>query len=249
MKQAGYGSDLARLKQEEDAKNYRDSLLKADRDSVVRNKVFDLDSDYYNLETGDYLTVEERKAIQKRKDELKSIRGNRARRALVVDLDFETGKVREKNKYETYEKVEDRVIQEILKNAEERRANQRNSSYQLRPQNLPTADKFVPTVCFLNQLKGPSFQYNCQESTSQIPTADELEFTNIYADKDLEYAEVERKGFYLSVSQPEASKLMSGENWLVSLKLNSYTECLGISLIPRKSQLKARSTSLHNKLK
>jgi hypothetical protein len=32
MKQAGFGSDISRLKQEEEAKNYRDMLLKADRE-------------------------------------------------------------------------------------------------------------------------------------------------------------------------------------------------------------------------
>lgn len=32
MKQSGFGSDMSRLKQEEEAEKYRDTLLKADRE-------------------------------------------------------------------------------------------------------------------------------------------------------------------------------------------------------------------------
>jgi hypothetical protein len=35
MKNAGFGSDMSRLKQEEEAKQYRDMLLKADRERYM----------------------------------------------------------------------------------------------------------------------------------------------------------------------------------------------------------------------
>jgi hypothetical protein len=173
MKQAGFGSDISRLKQEEEAKNYRDTLLKADRESIVRNKVFDLDSDYYSIETAHFLTEEEKKAIQKRKDELKRINNNRATRKMIIELDFESGTVKETQADEINEKFEDEVIQDILHKAEIRQAKQQ--PYKLRDPNLPSVNKFVPL-------------YNAEISTSTIPTADQVKFSNVYPNEEHEFS-------------------------------------------------------------
>lgn len=106
MRKAGHGSDLGRSREEEEAQKYRDMLLKADRErwvcrvnsivlSVVRNRVFDQDADYYNVENGHYLTEEERHAIQRRKDELHRLQLNRGGRAVMVNMDFAAGTVQE----------------------------------------------------------------------------------------------------------------------------------------------------------
>ncbi|KAI6223251.1 Zf-C2HC5 domain-containing protein [Aphelenchoides besseyi] len=202
LREAGYGSDIARRKHEDEAQNYRDMLLKADRESVARNKVFDLDSDYYNIETSHYLTAEERKAIQKRKDDLKHQRQSRARQPMVMELDFAKGTVTDTSKQQQIETAEDEVIQSILARASRRQQEQSSSGYVLRDKKLPTSTTFMA-------------RYNIDSSRSEVPTADAFDFSHSVADRDHLYAEVERKCYCLSVTQPMASRIVNGrKNYL-----------------------------------
>ncbi|KAI6180623.1 hypothetical protein M3Y98_00740800 [Aphelenchoides besseyi] len=202
LREAGYGSDIARRKNEDEAQNYRDMLLKADRESVARNKVFDLDSDYYNIETSHYLTDEERKAIQKRKDDLKHQRQNRARQPMVMELDFAKGTVTDTSKQQQIETAEDEVIQSILARASRRQQEQSSSGYTLRDKKLPTSSNFMA-------------RYNIDSSRSEVPPADAFDFSHSVADRDHLYAEVERKCYCLSVVQPLASRIVNGrKNYL-----------------------------------
>jgi hypothetical protein len=114
--------------------------------SITRNKVYDLDSDYYSIETAHFLTEEEKKAIQRRKDELKHLNQSRAKRRMVIEMDFEAGIIKETVKNESYEKYEDEEIQRILRAAEERQAKQRTGLYKLRDPNLPTISNFDAKV-------------------------------------------------------------------------------------------------------
>lgn len=154
-----------------------------------------MDSDYYSIETAHFLTEDEKKAIQKRKDELKRLSNNRAQQKIVMELDFETGTVRETKSNEIQEKYEDEVIQSILSKAEQRQAKQ--ETYKLRDPNLPSAKKFVPS-------------YNAELSTSTIPAASQFEFSDAYVDKDQRYTEVERKSYFIAFPQPLASSIASG---------------------------------------
>jgi hypothetical protein len=65
---------------------------------------------------------------------------------MVIELDFESGTVKETEAVETLEKYEDPEIQRILRAAEERQAKQSTASYKLRDPNMPTARKFEAKV-------------------------------------------------------------------------------------------------------
>lgn len=92
------------------------------------------------------MTEEEKKAIQRRKDELKRLNQNRARRRMLIEMDFEAGIIKETAKNATYEKFEDAEIQSILRKAEERQEKQKTELYKLRDPNLPNVSKFIPKV-------------------------------------------------------------------------------------------------------
>ena len=165
LKKAGYGTDIGRRKQEEEAEKYRDQLIRADRDKITQKFVFlefwsfkkldffysrilDLDSDYYNVETSEYLTADERQRIQRRKDELKHSRAHRARRTMVMDIDFAAATVRDTTAANSeQENCDDPVIVNVLQDAEKRRAREQAAAYKHRDPNLPNAAKFAPTVC------------------------------------------------------------------------------------------------------
>ncbi|CAD5217156.1 unnamed protein product [Bursaphelenchus xylophilus] len=202
MKKAGYGSDLSRSREEAEAEKYRDQLLKADRESVVRNRVLDLDSDYYNVENGHYLTAEERKAIQKRKEELHRQRLNRKDRGFKMDLDFASGSVKEIKLDNDIEKEDDEVIQGILNRAEERRERERHQQvYQDRREDLPNVDSFPA-------------RYDPKKTVSKDPKVPKTDWSRaIYLDKDERYTETERQGWCLSLPQPKASALLRGDIW------------------------------------
>lgn len=114
---------------------------------MVRNRILDLDSDYYNVESSEYLTADERRRIQHRKDELKLLRAHRARRAMTMDLDLVSASVHDTTgETAEQENIDDSVISEILKDAEKRRAREQAGAYQHRDPALPTAANFAPTV-------------------------------------------------------------------------------------------------------
>ncbi|CAD5212864.1 unnamed protein product [Bursaphelenchus okinawaensis] len=205
MKKAGYGTDLSRSKEESEAEKYRDQLLKADRESVVRNRVLDLDSDYYNVENGHYLTAEERSAIKKRKEELHRHRLNRRGHSFKMDLDFANASVKEIKTSGDIEKEEDEVIQGILRRAEERRERERhNAVYENRADNLPKVDDFTA-------------RYDENRSVSKEPKVEKTDWSKaIFLDKDERYAHTEQQGFCIALSQPTASSLINGGLWYVT---------------------------------
>ncbi|KAI6225113.1 Zf-C2HC5 domain-containing protein [Aphelenchoides fujianensis] len=200
LKASGYATDMSRRKQEEEAQKYRDQLLRADRESVARTKVFDLDSDYYNVETSHYLTGEEREAIRKRKDDLRHQRQSRATQALQFNWDLTTGTVEDTSRSVQIETAEDPIITGILAAAERRRERQLQSAFAYRQLDLPTAAGFKP-------------KYDEQEARSSIPAADEFDFSHAAVDQEQLWAEVERKGFFLAVHQPAASRIVVGKQW------------------------------------
>lgn len=99
----------------QNAQKYKQKLLLADKDQEV-TKVNDLQSDYFSLELNPYLTISEREAIVKRKEELRQL-ALQAKRNILVDLDVATGKLAEQKKLEQIESVNDPVLQSILANS------------------------------------------------------------------------------------------------------------------------------------
>uniref|UniRef100_A0A914Y0F7 Zinc finger C2HC5-type domain-containing protein n=1 Tax=Panagrolaimus superbus TaxID=310955 RepID=A0A914Y0F7_9BILA len=180
-----------------DAIAYRDKLLIADADSERRTKVNDLQSDYLNLESNSYLTLEEREAILERKAELRQMRNN-VRKNMVVDFDFVAGKVVEQ-KERPIEVASDPVLQSILQLSNLRMKDEL-AQIQSNPNTKTiSCDQFTPS-------------YDVSKSKlKKTPKVADVAIEDVFGENDEAfYADIEQKGYCLALDQPLASFVVGG---------------------------------------
>lgn len=177
-----------------EAEAYRDKLLAADADCEKRNRVNDLESNYFTMENDIFLTKEEREAIIARKEELRDIRAKK-KRLVIVDVSLTDNSVSEV--VDTDSSLDkDPVIQAIFKKAHQRQHENRASIHA----------RWVP--------KGfvPQYDEKTGRRSKAVAADEDSDVEDIFFSQfnELMYSEVERKGFAFALDQPVASLLAVG---------------------------------------
>jgi hypothetical protein len=189
----------------EKAMEYRDRLLQADANRERESKVFDLESDYYNLESNPYLNTAERQAIIARKEELRQMR-MKARNTFLVDLDLVSGKASER-KAENVETENDPVIQAILAQAKANRVHATDKSTETATDALKD---FVPKYV------APPKSNKKSQGRKKNPVDASLPSTAWCGQDDEDfYREVQRECHCIALEQPFATFCVTGvRRWL-----------------------------------
>ena len=150
------------------------------------------------MESSPYLTLEEKEAILQRKEELRQMRMSNRQR-IVVDFDFVSGKISEQ-KEQPIETAKDPVLQAILEQSQMRmKAEKERLQTSFPKQKKLTPDEFQP-------------KYNPNVSVLKNPKKIITPMVEgLFGEEDEAfYAEIEQKGYCLSLDQPLASFVVSG---------------------------------------
>ncbi|KGL88397.1 Activating signal cointegrator 1, partial [Charadrius vociferus] len=207
------GKDLlprqeARLKAGLDmAVKHKDKLLEFDRTSVRRTQVIDDESDYFATDSNQWLSKQEREALQKREQELRELR-HASRLAKKITIDFAGRQILEEdNSLAEYHSKLDETIEAInygtlSKPAGSPEAQTRlNSGVLVNPRLLQPAPLWVDQTGLLPHRKAIHSVDAGSEPGSE---------RNRLRIQDRELQEISDDGWCLSMHQPWASLLIRG---------------------------------------
>ncbi|XP_065498105.1 activating signal cointegrator 1 isoform X4 [Caloenas nicobarica] len=189
------------------AVKHKDKLLEFDRTSVRRTQVIDDESDYFATDSNQWLSKQEREALQRRERELRELR-HASRLARKVTIDFAGRQVLEEDtsmaEYhskldETIEAINCGTLSEAAGSPEAKTAL--NSGVLVNPRLLQPAPLWVDQTGLLPPRK----------SLPSLDGGDEpgLERSRLRI-QDRELQEISDDGWCLSVHQPWASLLVRG---------------------------------------
>ncbi|NXS87770.1 TRIP4 protein, partial [Erpornis zantholeuca] len=198
----------ARLKSGlEMAVKHKDKLLEFDRTSVRRTQVIDDESDYFATDSNQWLSKQEREALQKREQELRELR-HASRLAKKITIDFAGRQILEEdNNMAEYHSKLDETIEAmscgaLSEPARSPRAEMTpNSGVLVNPRLLQPAPLWVDQTDLLPQRK----TVHSVEAGSECG----LERNRLRI-QDRELQEISDDGWCLSLHQPWASLLVRG---------------------------------------
>ncbi|XP_053844314.1 activating signal cointegrator 1 [Vidua macroura] len=198
----------ARLKSGlEMAVKHKDKLLEFDRTSVRRTQVIDDESDYFATDSNQWLSKQEREALQKREKELRELR-HASRLAKKITIDFAGRQILEEdnNMAEYHSKLDETIaamscgaLSEPARSPGAEMAP--NSGVLVNPRLLQPAPLWVDQTGLLPQRKTVHSMEAGNESGSE---------RNRLRIQDRELQEISDDGWCLSLHQPWASLLVRG---------------------------------------
>ncbi|XP_031979278.1 activating signal cointegrator 1 isoform X2 [Corvus moneduloides] len=198
----------ARLKSGlEMAVKHKDKLLEFDRTSVRRTQVIDDESDYFATDSNQWLSKQEREALQKREQELRELR-HASRLAKKITIDFAGRQILEEdnNMAEYHSKLDETIEAMSCGALSEPAGSPRaemtpNSGVLVNPRLLQPAPLWVDQTGLLPQRK----TIHSMEAGSESG----LERSRLRI-QDRELQEISDDGWCLSLHQPWASLLVRG---------------------------------------
>ncbi|XP_039246041.1 activating signal cointegrator 1 isoform X1 [Pipra filicauda] len=189
------------------AVKHKDKLLEFDRTSVRRTQVIDDESDYFATDSNQWLSKQEREALQKREQELRELR-HASRLAKKITIDFAGRQILEEdNSMAEYHSKLDETIEAINRGAlSEPGGNSEakamlNSGVLVNPRLLQPAPLWVDQTGLLPQRK------NIHSMDAESESGLERNRLRI---QDRELLEISDDGWCLSMHQPWASLLVRG---------------------------------------
>ncbi|XP_027513630.1 activating signal cointegrator 1 isoform X1 [Corapipo altera] len=189
------------------AVKHKDKLLEFDRTSVRRTQVIDDESDYFATDSNQWLSKQEREALQKREQELRELR-HASRLARKITIDFAGRQILEEdNSMAEYHSKLDETIEAINRGAlSEPGGNSEakamlNSGVLVNPRLLQPAPLWVDQTGLLPQRK------NIHSMDAESESGLERNRLRI---QDRELLEISDGGWCLSMHQPWASLLVRG---------------------------------------
>ncbi|NWQ59672.1 TRIP4 protein, partial [Neopipo cinnamomea] len=189
------------------AVKHKDKLLEFDRTSVRRTQVIDDESDYFATDSNQWLSKQEREALQKREQELRELR-HASRLAKKITIDFAGRQILEEdNSMAEYHSKLDETIKAINRGAlSEPGRNLEakamlNSGVLVNPHLLQPAPLWVDQSGLLPQRK------NIHSMDAESESVLERNRLRI---QDRELQEISDDGWCLSMHQPWASLLVRG---------------------------------------
>ncbi|XP_063268533.1 activating signal cointegrator 1 isoform X1 [Prinia subflava] len=191
----------------EKAVKHKDKLLEFDRTSVRRTQVIDDESDYFSTDSNQWLSKQEREALQKREQELRELR-HASRLAKKITIDFAGRRVLEEdNSMAEYHSKLDETIEAMSCGALSEPARSPgaevtpNSGVLVNPRLLQPAPLWVDQTGLLPQRKtvhSTEAGSECGWERSRLRI------------QDRELQEISDDGWCLSLHQPWASLLVRG---------------------------------------
>ncbi|XP_050164952.1 activating signal cointegrator 1 isoform X2 [Myiozetetes cayanensis] len=189
------------------AVKHKDKLLEFDRTSVRRTQVIDDESDYFATDSNQWLSKQEREALQKREQELRELR-HASRLAKKITIDFAGRQILEEDNSmaeyhskldETIEAINRGALSEPGRNSEAKAML--NSGVLVNPRLLQPAPLWVDQAGLLPQRK------NIHSMDAESESVLERNRLRI---QDRELQEISDDGWCLSMHQPWASLLVRG---------------------------------------
>ncbi|NWR21527.1 TRIP4 protein, partial [Emberiza fucata] len=242
----------ARLKSGlEMAVKHKDKLLEFDRTSVRRTQVIDDESDYFATDSNQWLSKQEREALQKREQELRELR-HASRLAKKITIDFAGRQILEEdnNMAEYHSKLDETIaamscgaLSEPARSPEAEMTP--NSGVLVNPRLLQPAPLWVDQTGLLPQRKA----VHSMEAGSECGS--ERSRLRI---QDRELQEISDDGWCLSLHQPWASllvrgiKRVEGRTWYTSHRGRLWIAATAKRPSPQEiSELEATYRMLHRK--
>ncbi|NXR42872.1 TRIP4 protein, partial [Zosterops hypoxanthus] len=189
------------------AVKHKDKLLEFDRTSVRRTQVIDDESDYFATDSNQWLSKQEREALQKREQELRELR-HASRLAKKITIDFAGRQILEEdNSMAEYHSKLDETIEALSCGALSEPARSPgaemtpNSGVLVNPRLLQPAPLWVDQTGLLPQRKTVHSMEAGSESGSE---------RSRLRIQDRELQEISDDGWCLSLHQPWASLLVRG---------------------------------------
>ncbi|XP_030313270.1 activating signal cointegrator 1 isoform X3 [Calypte anna] len=189
------------------AVKHKDKLLEFDRTSVCRTQVIDDESDYFATDSNQWLSKQEREALQKREQELQELR-HASRLAKKITIDFAGRQILEEDSsMAEYHSKLDETIKAINCGTLSQPAGSSetktilNSGVLVNPRLFQPAPLWVDQTGLLPQRKAPHPMETGRESGSE---------RNRLRIQDRELQEISDDGWCLSMHQPWASLLIRG---------------------------------------
>ncbi|NXI39168.1 TRIP4 protein, partial [Galbula dea] len=188
------------------AVKHKDKLLEFDRTSVRRTQVIDDESDYFATDSNQWLSKQEREALQRREQELRELR-HASRLARKITIDFagrqileEDGSMAEYHSKldETIEAIHCGTLSEPARSPEAQMTP--SSGVLVNPRLLQPAPLWVDQTGVIPHRKGHSLD------TGNEPGSER----NRLRIQDRELQEISDEGWCLSMHQPWASLLVRG---------------------------------------
>ncbi|XP_060116181.1 activating signal cointegrator 1 isoform X1 [Heteronotia binoei] len=202
------------------ATKHKDKLLEYDKTSVRRTQVIDDESDYFATDSNQWLSKQEREALEKREKELRELR-HASRLSRKVTLDFAGRQVLEEqdslaeyhNKLdETIEVLHSGTLTKTVRSVEGRRDE---PGVLVNPNLLQPAPVWVDQTGLLTHRKtGPSAEAKSEADSGR----------SLLRIQDREIQEISDNGWCLSMHQPWASllvkgiKRVEGRTWYTALR-------------------------------
>ncbi|KAL9837955.1 activating signal cointegrator 1 [Geothlypis trichas] len=242
----------ARLKSGlEMAVKHKDKLLEFDRTSVRRTQVIDDESDYFATDSNQWLSKQEREALQKREQELRELR-HASRLAKKITIDFAGRQILEEdnNMAEYHSKLDETIAAmscgALSESARSPGAEMTpNSGVLVNPRLLQPAPLWVDQTGLLPQRK----TVHSMEAGSECGS--ERSRLRI---QDRELQEISDDGWCLSLHQPWASllvrgiKRVEGRTWYTSHRGRLWIAATAKRPSPQEiSELEATYRMLHRK--
>ncbi|NXE24100.1 TRIP4 protein, partial [Ardeotis kori] len=189
------------------AVKHKEKLLEFDRTSVRRTQVIDDESDYFATDSNQWLSKQEREALQKREQELRELR-HASRLAKKITIDFAGRQILEEDdsmaEYhskldETIEAINSGMLSKPAGSPEAKMTL--NSGVLVNPRLLQPAPLWVDQTGLLPHRKAIHSMDTANESGSE---------RNRLRIQDRELQEISDDGWCLSMHQPWASLLVRG---------------------------------------
>ncbi|NXN11429.1 TRIP4 protein, partial [Indicator maculatus] len=185
------------------AVKHKDKLLEFDRTSVRRTQVIDDESDYFATDSNQWLSKQEREALQKREQELRELR-HASRRHTTFTLDFAGRQVLEDSAAEQYHSKLDETTEAIhcgTLSQPARSPEAESCGVLVNPRLLQPAPLWVDQTGVVPLRRGSP---GMEPGSQPCPERSRLRI------QDRELQEISDEGWCLSMHQPWASLLVRG---------------------------------------
>ncbi|NXA33149.1 TRIP4 protein, partial [Eudromia elegans] len=189
------------------AVKHKDKLLEFDRTSVRRTQVIDDESDYFATDSNQWLSKQEREALQKREQELRELR-HASRLAKKITIDFAGRQILEEdNRLAEYHSKLDETIAAINYGTLGKPVGSPDAKTTLSPGVLVNPHLLQPAPLWVDQTG--SLPHRKAIHSAAPGNESDLERSRLRI-QDRELQEISDDGWCLSMHQPWASMLVRG---------------------------------------
>ncbi|KGL73888.1 Activating signal cointegrator 1, partial [Tinamus guttatus] len=189
------------------AVKHKDKLLEFDRTSVRRTQVIDDESDYFATDSNQWLSKQEREALQKREQELRELR-HASRLARKITIDFAGRQILEEdNRLAEYHSKLDETIAAINYGTLGKPVGSPDAKTTLSPGVLVNPRLLQPAPLWVDQTGSLPHRKGTHSAEPGSESGAERSRLRI---QDRELQEISDDGWCLSIHQPWASLLVRG---------------------------------------